>query len=96
MLKDSREGSLYITFAAYLDTLRANEKQKPESARTEIPTITDLADAVGVHNVTLTNIANGRIDRLTLETARKVLDEMWRRGFRPQITDFIRYVPPEE
>jgi pentatricopeptide repeat protein len=94
-IEHKQEGSLYITFGAYLDGLKVAEKQKPPEQRKPIPTIKELADVVGVHQVTLTNIVTGHIDRLSIDTARKVMDEMWRRGFRPEITDFIKYVPPE-
>lgn len=89
------EGNLFITFSAYLDELKAVEKQKPAHLRQEVPTIKDLAEAIGVHQVTLTNIANDKIDRLSLKVARNVLDAMWKRGFRPQLTDFMKYIPPE-
>lgn len=90
-----KEGSLYITFGAYLKQLDATEGQKPVDQRRAIPSLKELADVVGVHQVTMTNIANGKVDRLNLETVRLVLDEMWRRGFHPQLTDFIKYNPPE-
>lgn len=95
MITNKAEGSLFITFSAYLDELKAQEKQKPPGQRRDVPTIKDLAQAVGVHQVTLTNIASDNIDRLSLKVARAVLDEMWHRGFRPQLTDFMRYIPPE-
>lgn len=93
--EQSQGGSMYITFSAYLDELRAAEKQKPPAQRQPVPTIKDLAKAVDVHQVTLTNIVTGHIDRLSIDTARKVMDEMWRLGFKPEITDFIKYVPPK-
>lgn len=92
----NREGNLYITFGAYLSELRAQEKQKPPGQRREVPTSQEVADAAGVHLVTMTNIANGKIQQLNLETARKALDYLWHRGFHPQLTDFLKYIPPEE
>ena len=94
--KPLNEGSMYIVFGSYLKQLEADEGQKPLAQRRNVPTIKDLAEVAGVHQVTLTNIVNGKIDRLTIEVARKVLDHMWRLGFQPKETDFIRYVPPEE
>ena len=93
--KQQQGGSMYITFGAYLDELRAAEKQKPPTQRQPVPTIKELAEVIGVHQVTLTNIVTGHIDRLSIDTARKVMDEMWRRGFKPEISDFIKYVPPD-
>lgn len=91
----TQEGSLFITFGAYLDNLKAQEKLKPPAQRQPVPTIKELAEVVGVHQVTLTNIVTGNIDRLSIDVARRVMDEMWRRGFKVEITDFIKYVPPE-
>ena len=93
--KPPQEGSMFVTFGAYLDNLKTQEKLKPPTQRQPVPTLKDLAEAVGVHQVTLTNIATGHIERLSLDVARRVMDEMWRLGFKPEITDFIKYVPPE-
>lgn len=90
-----QEGNLYITFAGYLEELRAQERQKPPGQRREVPTLADLAPIVDLHPVTFTNVANGKIKLLNLEVARRALDELWRRGFRPQLTDFLKYVPPD-
>lgn len=89
------EGKLYITFAAYLDRLRAEENQKPPEARQHVPYINEMAEAIGVHEITLGKIINGKVTRLNLSIAQKILDYLRVNGFRPDVTDFIRYIPPE-
>lgn len=89
------EGELFVTFAGRLEQLRSEEKQKPAYERREVPTLKELAIAVGIHPVTLTNIANDNTPMVNKDTVRKILDEMWRRGFHLQLIDFIKYVPPE-
>lgn len=89
-----KEGRVHITFNSYLKRLQADESDKPEPLRRDVPTVKELADVAGVHEVTLHNIVNSKVTRLNLETMQVVLDEMWRRGFEPQLTDFIRYEPP--
>lgn len=91
-----KEGALFITFGAYLDSLKAQQGQLPPADRRHVPTIRELARAIGIHEVTLTNISNGRIKQLDLQKARMILDEMRRRGFDTEVTDFIKYVPPSE
>lgn len=86
---------MYVTLGAYLDELKGKEGQKPVEKRQPVPTIAELADVAGVHYVTLNNISNDRVDRLNLNTTQKVLDELWRRGFHPQVSDIIKYDPPE-
>ncbi len=94
-------GEMYITFNSYLDALKAEEGSKPPAQRRAVPTIRDLAKSIREHNdvklheVTLNNLINGNVKLFNMETTRLLLDEMWRRGFKPEITDFIKYVPPE-
>jgi hypothetical protein len=90
-----KEGTMFITLGAYLKQLESEEGRKPAPQRREVPTIKTLAEVVGVHYVTLTNISNDKVGLLNLEVARKVLDELWHRGFHPQLTDFLKYIPPE-
>lgn len=90
-----KDGQVYFAFNGYLDRLRSDENVKPPSDRRGVPTVKDLADAVGVHEVTLHNIVNGKVRRLNVDTMEAVLNELWKRGFTPQLTDFIRYIPPE-
>lgn len=98
----SKGGTLYITFNSYLDRLRSEEGQKPPTNRRNVPTIRDLArlirerNGATLHEVTLTNIINGNGPMLNKETVRMLLDEMWHLGFTPDLSDFIKYVPPQE
>jgi len=95
-------GTLYITFNPYLDRLRSEEGQKPPQDRRNVPTIRELARSirerhgVTLHEVTLNNIINGNGPLLNKETVRMLLDEMWHLGFKPELSDFIKYVPPQE
>lgn len=91
-----REGDLFITFGAYLGSLKAQQGLLPPAERQHVPTIRELARSIGIHEVTLTNISNGRIKQLDLQKTRLILDEMRRRGFATELTDFIKYVPPGE
>lgn len=88
-------GRLYISFKSYLSALQSQEELKQPEHRRHVPTVKELAEIAEVHEVTLHNIVNGKVTRLNMETVQVVLDEMWRRGFEPQLTDFIRYDPPE-
>ena len=82
-----------INLKSYLANLERNEMAKPESERQSIPTLTELADIAGIHRVPFTRIANGRIKLLNLEVVDSVIEEMRRRGFNMDITDFIVYQP---
>ena len=97
----NKGGTLYITFSAYLDKLRADEGAKPPTTRKAVPTIRDLArmirerHGIKLHEVTLNGIVNDSGPMFNKETVKMLLDEMWYLGFAPQITDFTKYVPPE-
>ncbi len=94
-MNDKEETRMYITFDAYLNQLRATELAKPPHQRKEVPTLAELADASGRHKVNFANFVKGKTKAINLEVAQMALDELWRRGFEPQITDIIRYVPPK-
>lgn len=79
---------MYISLGTYLANLEAQ-------GRNNVPTIRNLATSIGLHEVTLHNIAKGRSKQLNLDTAQRILDEMNRRGFKMDISDLVKYEPPE-
>lgn len=94
-MKIVSKGNMYITFAAYLNQLRADEMNKPASVRKEVPNIEQLASAADRHPINFSAFINGKSKTFNLEVAQAAMDELWRLGFNPQITDIIRYIPPE-
>src|SRR4051794_3822179 len=91
----SEGGSMYITLKSYLGHLEALERSKPVGGRRAVPTIGELAEELGIHRVTLSNIINGNIQQLDLKTGGRIITAMRRRGFEMDVTDMIAYRPPE-
>ena len=89
------KGVIFIILKAYLERLEAFERSKPISQRRPVPTMSELAAAIKVHPVTLSNIANNQIRHLNLRTAAAIIDEMRRRGFLMEISDLLAYRPLE-
>lgn len=87
---------MQVVFGKYLKALEAAEQAKPLEQRRRVPTIEDLAPAVGLHHVTLRNVANSNIKKLDLDTAGKLISLMRKLGFDTSETDVIRYVPESE
>lgn len=87
-MDDKKESKVYVSLGSYLANLEAQ-------GRMNVPTIRSLAKSIDLHEVTLHNIAKGRSKQLNLETAQRILDEMNRRGFKMDISDLVRYEPPE-
>jgi hypothetical protein len=56
----------------------------------------ELASAVGIHPVTLSNIANNNIKQLNLETGGRIITVMRRFGFPMAVTDLIDYRAPDQ
>ncbi len=94
-MKIKSKGNMYITFAGYLNQLRAEEMSKPVANRKEVPNIEQLAAAADRHPINFSAFINGKSKTFSLEVAQSALDELWRLGFTPQITDIIKYIPPE-
>lgn len=90
------KGAIYITLKAHLQRLEDLERSKPKEERKSIPSIVALAEAVGIHPVTLSNIANNNIVRFNLETGAAIIDEIRRRGFPMDASDLLAYRPPME
>lgn len=90
-----KKGNMYITFAAYINQLKAQEMNKPEGERKDVPNIEQLARAAKRHPVNFSAFMNGKSKTLHLGAVQGALDELWRLGFKPEITDIIRYIPPE-
>ena len=86
---------MYITLKSYLDHLEALERSKHEAQRRKVPSIGELASELGIHRVTLSNIANGNIRQLDLETGGRIITALRRRGFSMDVSDMIAYRPPE-
>ena len=82
---------MFVAFGAYLKRLEAIEKSKPEAQRRRVPTMEELAQRVGVHPVTLSNIANSNIKQLNLETGGRIIHTMRSFGFAMQLTDLLEY-----
>jgi hypothetical protein len=87
---------MYITMKSYLGHLEALERSRPPVSRRAVPTIGELADELGIHRVTLSNIINGNIRQLDLKTGGRIITAMRKRGFEMDVTDLIAYRPPEE
>jgi len=82
---------MFITLRSYMNRLAAIEKSRPEDQRRHVPSMEDLAKEVGVHPVTMSNIANSNIRQLNLETGGRIISAMRRRGFSMQVTDLLDY-----
>lgn len=87
---------MQVVFSKYLKALETAEQTKPLEQRRRVPTIEELAPVVGLHPVTLRNIANSNIKKLDLDTAGQLISLMRKIGFDTVETDVIRYVPESE
>lgn len=82
---------MYITLRSYIDRLSAIENSKPKDQRRSVPTMKELAEEVGIHQVTMSAIAGSNIRQLNLETGGRIISAMRRRGFSMQVTDLLDY-----
>jgi hypothetical protein len=93
---DRREyGYLSIRLKTYLSELCDIERSKPEHQRREVPNLTQLARIAGVHKVTMSRLARGKVTCINLDVACKIFDDLYIRGFQPRFNDFFIYIPPE-
>ena len=87
---------MIITLRAYMNRLAAIEKSRPEGARRHVPSMEELAREVGIHPVTLSNIANSNVKQLNLETAGRIIAAMRRAGFNMGVSDLVEFREADE
>ncbi len=87
--EDTVQVELVVTLGAYLSYIKSEELAKAESQRRSVPTIGELAEAAGVHRVTMQNLVTGDMKRINFETLTAVLNELRRRGFNPKVSDIL-------
>ena len=82
---------MIIKLKGYLANLESVERVKPEGQRLEVPTITALADDVGISRVQMQRIATGDIKSIKLDVAGGIIRSMRERGFSMDVTDLLGY-----
>ena len=87
---------MYITLKAYLENVDTYERSRSEGQRRHVPSLRELARDVGIHEVTMNNIANNNIQQLNLSTGAKIITALRRRGFKMDVNDMLAYRPPED
>lgn len=85
-----------ITLNEHLQHLAGQEAGKLPSQRRPVPNLSELADEIGVHRVTLTNLANNRVKLLNAETLALIINKLRDRGFDTDLSDILKAYPEEE
>lgn len=84
-----------VNLKSYLADLERDEIAKPEGKRRKVPTLAELAEAVGMHRISFYRIANNQVGKLDLEIADSIITELRRRGFPMELNDLLVYIPAE-
>lgn len=74
---------VYITLNSYL------QSEREKGAKT--PSVSALARDIGMHQVTLSRLANNQVKQLNLNTANKIIMAMRKRGFKMELSDLIKF-----
>jgi hypothetical protein len=91
----TEEGVMYIRLGPYLEELALAEKAKPEGQRRLVPTMRDIAEAIGYNPVSMSRLATGKIGSLNFKLGAAIIDEVRRWGFPMEVPDLIAYKPAE-
>lgn len=87
-------GIMYIRLKPYLEELTLKEAAKPKDKRRPVPTMEEIAKAVGYNPVSMSRLVTGRIKSLNLELGAAIIDEVRAWGFPMQVNDLIGYESP--
>lgn len=85
-----------VTLNEHLQHLAGEEAQKLPSKRRRVPNLSELADEIGVHRVTLSNLANNKVKLFNAETLALIINTLRRRGFETELHDILKAYPEEE
>lgn len=92
MERKPTEGDVHIILKQYLERIKQEENAKPPHERRRVPSIAELARAIGIDPVNLSRLANNRVNDLRLTTASKIIRTMRDFGFPMQVDDLIEFV----
>lgn len=83
---------LAVTLKPYLDHLRAEEEQRPEAVRREVPTEAEvLAHEIRVSKRTVERLFADQVQLLSLDKLERIVNVLVRRGFPVQPEDVLLY-----
>lgn len=82
---------MIVILNEYLSRLKALESAQSPDKRREIPTITALAEEIGVSRVQLQRLASNGTEGIQFDVGGKIIKAMRERGFQMDITDLLEY-----
>ena len=83
--------TMYVNLKGYLSKLRAIERSKPKDQQRIVPSLSEIARSIDMHQTSLSRLANNQVNQLSLETGAKIISEMRERGFDMQVGDLLVY-----
>lgn len=86
---------MYVNLKSHLDELKAIETSKPESERKDVPSLSELARSIGIHQTHIARIAGNRMASLNFKIFDQIITEMRQRGFQTDVSDLLVYIPPK-
>ncbi|MCB0163778.1 MAG: helix-turn-helix domain-containing protein [Anaerolineae bacterium] len=82
---------MIVTFKQYLNKLEAEESVLPKEQRRDIPSITSLADEVGISRVQLQRLVSNETEGIKFELGGNIIKAMRKRGFEMNVSDLLEY-----
>jgi len=95
MIKEIEDANLYIILKSYLNRLDAEEKAKPKGEQRPVPTLSEIAQDIGLSRNAMSNISTNTLRQLTLKTGGKIIAAVRRRGFPMEVSDLVAYRAPK-
>lgn len=83
---------IFVTLKQHLDNLKLSERLKSPGDRIKVPTISQLADDIGIERGTLSRTANNKFKSPSLDTLGRVIAALRQRGFDTDVSDVLRFV----
>ena len=93
---EHKGGTMHVAFREYLTSIEKNVRAKPPGERRYVPTLGEIANTIGINQVTLSKLMSGKIRALNLDTGGKIIQTMRSYGFDMTERDLLVYIPESE
>lgn len=85
--------AVIITLKEHLAQLEAEESRRPPRDRRQVPTLSELAEAVSISRQGMYNFASGDVRLVNRELLAAIINELRAKGFPTDVSDLLKAYP---
>ena len=94
-IEDSKRSEYWEPSYEYGIIRQRKESAKPKGEQRPVPTLSEIAQDIGLSRNAMSNISTNTLRQLTLKTGGKIIAAVRRRGFPMEVSDLVAYRAPK-